>query len=118
MFRRFSTLLFTILFLHLPLHAATMKSNSGKIITSYDSGEKRILKAKKLEKKGKTEKAKKLYKEALKFLLKANEENAIDPNTLNYLGYTNRKLGNYEDAEIYYLLGLDLEPNHKGINEY
>ena len=118
MFRKFFILLFPILFLHFPLHALTMDSNKGQLITSYMSGENRILKAKKLEIKGKTKKAKKLYKEAFRFLLKANKEKPTDPNTLNYLGYTNRKLGNYEDAEIYYLLGLDLEPNHRGLNEY
>ena len=41
-----------------------------------------------------------------------------DKNTLNYLGFTTRKLGNFEDAEIYYNMGLKLNPNHVGINEY
>ena len=34
------------------------------------------------------------------------------------MGFTTRKLGNLEDAEIYYLLGLEIDPNHNGINEY
>ena len=37
---------------------------------------------------------------------------------MNYLGFTTRKLGDYETGEKYYLLGLEIEPNHKGINEY
>ena len=37
---------------------------------------------------------------------------------LNYLGFTSRKIGNFEEAEVYYLIGLSIEPNHKGINEY
>ena len=38
--------------------------------------------------------------------------------TLNYLGFTTRKLGDFETAEKYYLEGLALKPNHIGINEY
>ena len=34
------------------------------------------------------------------------------------MGFTTRKLGDYEKGEKYYLLGLKIEPNHKGINEY
>ena len=36
----------------------------------------------------------------------------------NYLGFALRKLGNFEEAEKYYLLGLNIEPEHHGINEY
>ena len=42
----------------------------------------------------------------------------LQADTLNYLGFTTRKLGDYEAGEKYYLLGLEIEPNHKGINEY
>ena len=108
-----------------PLHAASNNSASSSnetikknIISSYKSAENRIKKAKKLEKKGKTDKALKLYKEAFIFLKKANLSKPVDPNTLNYLGFTSRKLGKFEDAELYYLLGLSLDPSHKGINEY
>ena len=38
--------------------------------------------------------------------------------TLNYLGFTTRKLGDFENGEKYYLEGLAIKPNHKGINEY
>ncbi len=34
------------------------------------------------------------------------------------MGYTLRKTGNLKKAEIYYLKGLNLDPNHLGINEY
>ena len=34
------------------------------------------------------------------------------------LGFTTRKLGNFEQGEKYYLQGLDINPNHIGINEY
>ena len=86
--------------------------------TPYYSATVRIKKAKKLEEKGKLEKAKKEYKKALKFLYKANKENPLDPDILNYLGFANRKTDNIKDAEIYYLMGLELDPGHNGINEY
>ena len=74
--------------------------------------------AKKYEKKGKPEKAKKRYAKAQKLLLKSNEEKPMQADTLNYLGFTTRKLGDYENGEKYYLQGLEIEPNHVGINEY
>ena len=93
-------------------------SDKTKVMSNYDWAEKKILKAKKLEKKGKLDKAKKLYKDALKNLIKANKNDPANPDIYNYLGFTERKLGNYESAEIYYLVGLELEPKHFGINEY
>ena len=74
--------------------------------------------AKKYEKKGKLEKAKKRYAKAQKLLLKSNEEKPMQADTLNYLGFTTRKLGDYENGEKYYLQGLAIEPNHIGMNEY
>ena len=89
-----------------------------KKLTSYDSAVNRIKKAKKYEKKGKDKKAIKYYNEALKYLYKANKENPFDPDTLNYLGFANRKVDNVKDAEIYYKMGLEIDPKHVGINEY
>ena len=74
--------------------------------------------AKKYEKKGKTEKALKKYAKAQKLLLKSNAEKPMQADTLNYLGFTTRKLGDYEGGEKFYLQGLQIEPNHNGINEY
>jgi tetratricopeptide (TPR) repeat protein len=74
--------------------------------------------AKKYEKNGKIEKAQIKYAKAQTLLLKSNKKKPLQANTLNYLGFTTRKLGNYEKGEEYYLLGLEIEPNHKGINEY
>ena len=34
------------------------------------------------------------------------------------MGFTTRKLGDFENGEKYYLEGLAIEPNHIGINEY
>ena len=64
------------------------------------------------------EKALKRYEKALKYLLKSNQEKPLQPDTLNYLGFTSRKLGDFVKGEEYYLLGLQIEPQHKGINEY
>ena len=74
--------------------------------------------AKKYEKKGKTEKALKRYTKAQKLLLKSNKEKPSQADTLNYLGFTTRKLGDYEKGEEFYLQGLKIEPKHRGINEY
>ena len=84
----------------------------------YKSAEKLILKAKKLEKKDKVEKALTLYLKAYKKLKKAYAEDKKNPDILNYLGYTLRKTGDFKKAETYYLKGLDLDAGHLGINEY
>ena len=48
----------------------------------------------------------------------SNKKKPNKADTLNYLGFTTRKLGDYAGGEKYYLQGLALEPNHIGINEY
>ena len=92
--------------------------NSSKVKSDYDKAVTHIKSAKKYEKKGKLEKAKKRYNKALKLLLKSNKKKPNKADTLNYLGFTTRKLGDFENGEKYYLLGLEIEPNHEGINEY
>ena len=84
----------------------------------YKSGKKLVYRAKKLEKKNKFEKALKLYSKASDKLLKAYEKDKKNPDILNYLGYSLRKLGDFKKAEIYYLKGLSLDAGHLGINEY
>lgn len=118
-------ILFAIFFFKFyPALSAAKNSNTfkfdagGSKIENYKQAEKRIIKAKKLEKKGKIKKSQKLYKESLKYLYKAYKEDPTNPDVLNYLGFSTRKTGNYVDAEIYYLLGLELDPRHVGINEY
>ena len=77
-----------------------------------------VKRGKKLEAKGKNEKALKLYNKAYKKLLEANKADSRNPDILNYLGFTLRKAGKYEQAEKYYLQGLEIKPDHNGINEY
>ena len=98
--------------------ASTGDSSSSKNKSNYDKGSYLIKKAKKLEKKGKVIKANKQYEKALKYLIKSNKAKPNQPDTLNYLGFATRKLGDYKKGEEYYLLGLQIDPDHKGINEY
>ena len=98
--------------------SAGSDSTSSKVKSNYDKAVESIKFAKKYESKGKLEKAKKRYAKAQKLLLKSNSETPNTGDTLNYLGFTTRKLGDYENGEKYYLQGLEIEPNHIGINEY
>jgi tetratricopeptide (TPR) repeat protein len=93
-------------------------SDSTPKASDYTKAKNLINAAKKYEKKGKIDKAKERYAKAQKLLLKSNDKKPLQANTLNYLGFTTRKLGDYAKGEEYYLLGLKIEPNHKGINEY
>ena len=86
--------------------------------SDYDKAANLIKSAKKYETKKKPKKALKRYEKALKLLIKENKKKPNQANTLNYLGFASRKLGDYENGEKYYLLGLEIDPNHKGINEY
>jgi tetratricopeptide (TPR) repeat protein len=93
-------------------------NDSSPKVSDYTKAKNLIKAAKKYEKKGKTEKAQKRYTKAQKLLLKSNEKKPLQADTLNYLGFTTRKLGDYERGEEFYLQGLQIEPNHNGINEY
>ena len=84
----------------------------------YDDAKKLVIRAGKLEKKEKTDKAKKLYSQAFKKLEKAYSSDKKNPDILNYMGYTSRKIGDFEQAEKFYLTGLNIKPDHNGINEY
>ena len=92
--------------------------DGGAMKSTYEKAVSYIKSAKKLEKKGKIEKANKKYEKAQKLLLKSNKKKPNKPDTLNYLGFTTRKLGDFEGGEKYYLQGLAINPTHIGINEY
>jgi tetratricopeptide (TPR) repeat protein len=98
--------------------SAGTSSDSSDSSSNYTKAKNLIKAAKKYEKKGKTEKAQKRYAKAQKLLLKSNDKKPLQADTLNYLGFTTRKLGDYEGGEEFYLQGLQIEPNHNGINEY
>ena len=84
----------------------------------YDDAVKLVKRAGKLEKKEKLDKAKKLYAQAFSKLEKAYKSDKKNPDILNYMGFTTRKVGNFDQAEKFYLEGLKIKPNHNGINEY
>ena len=116
--KTFFTLLVLVL-LSTNSHSAGTDSNSTtKVKSDYDKAVTIIKAAKKYEKKGKLDKAKKRYEKAQALLIKSNKKKPLQADTLNYLGFTTRKLGDYENGEKYYLLGLEINPNHVGINEY
>ena len=120
------TILLVTLFLSTSLIAAgSDSSSSGSSGGSdyskeslYDDAVKLVKRAGKLEKKAKPDKAKKLYAQAFKKLEKAYKTDKKNPDILNYMGFTTRKTGNFDQAEKFYLEGLSINPNHNGINEY
>ena len=108
-----------LILLVLPVNSYSAgSSDNSETKTNYDKAVTHIKLAKKYEKKDKIEKANKRYEKAVKLLIKSNKEKPNSPDTLNYLGFTTRKLGDYENGEKFYLEGLAIEPNHVGINEY
>ena len=117
MLKNFFVILFLLLF---TAHSFSAGSDPKpeKAKTNYSKAVDAIKFAKKYEKKGKLDKAKNRYEKAQKLLLKSNKEKPNQADTLNYLGFTTRKLGDYEKGEKYYLMGLKIDPDHKGINEY
>ena len=113
------TLLILITFFSVNSFAAgSGDSGSSKTKTQYDMAVSHIKAAKKFESKNKLDKAKKRYEKAQKLLLKSNKKFPNKADTLNYLGFTTRKLGDFENGEKYYLQGLAINPYHIGINEY
>ena len=100
------------------LMAAGSDSNDNSKESLYEDAVKLVKRAGKLEKKEKLDKAKKLYAQAFKKLEKAHKSDKKNPDILNYMGFTTRKVGNFDQAEKFYLEGLRIKPNHNGINEY
>ena len=92
--------------------------NGSSKVSLYKDAVKLIKRAGKFEKKEKTDKAKKLYSQAFEKLEKALKTDKKNPDVFNYMGFTSRKIGNFEKAEEYYLKGLNIKPDHNGINEY
>ena len=117
---KFLITLFILLGLSFHLNFAYAAGSGGDKdeVSLYKSGKKLVLRAKKLEKKDKVEKAKKLYLKAYDKFEKAYAKDKKNADILNYLGYTLRKTGDFEKAETYYLKGLELDAKHLGINEY
>ena len=98
--------------------AGSSDSGSSKTKTKYDMAVTHIKAAKNFEKKDEIDKAKKRYEKAKKLLVQSNKNFPNKADTLNYLGFTTRKLGDFENGEKFYLQGLKIDPKHIGINEY
>ena len=114
----FTSLLITLMITSHAYSAGSSDSSSSKTKTQYDMAVTHIKAAKNLEEKGKLDKAKQKYEKAQKLLIKSNKKKPDNADTLNYLGFTTRKLGDFENGEKYYLHGLAIDPKHIGINEY
>ena len=113
-----NTILFIIVLFLYTGNVFSAGSSGGDTKSNYDQAVKLIDSAKKNEEKGKKDKAQSQYEKAFKLLVKSNKKKPNKADTLNYLGFTSRKLGDFENGEKYYLQGLAIDPNHKGINEY
>ena len=111
-------LLTLCIFFFLSVEALAAGTSSSSKKPSYKNAIKIVEAAKKYESKNKMDKALKRYEKAQKILLKLDKEKPLQADTLNYLGFTTRKLGDFEAGEKYYLLGLQVDPTHVGINEY
>ena len=115
--KKFVAIIFSIL-VSSTLFAAGGDGGGSSDASLYDEAVKLVKRAGKLERKDKLDKAKKLYSQAFTKLEKAHKKNKKDPDILNYMGFTSRKVGNFDVAEKFYLQGLSIKPNHNGINEY
>lgn len=58
------------------------------------------------------------YEAAIPLLEKVVSADAKNADALNYLGYSHRKLGDFETSKSYYVKALDADPNHRGAHEY
>ena len=112
------TLIISTLLVSNSYAAGSNDSGSSKTKTKYDMAVTHIKAAKNFEKKDKLDKAKKSYLKAQKLLVQSNKNFPNKADTLNYLGFTTRKLGDFENGEKFYLQGLKIDPKHIGINEY
>ena len=58
------------------------------------------------------------YKAATVYLMKSIKDDPNNPDAFNMLGFSHRKLGNNDEAYIYYNKALELDPEHLGTHEY
>jgi len=58
------------------------------------------------------------YQKAIDASKKALLKSPDNPDLFNYIAYSHRKLGQFEDAFVYYFKALEIDPEHRGANEY
>ena len=62
--------------------------------------------------------SKKDYENSYKLAKNATLTYPDNPDAWNYLGFSSRKLGKYDESEEAYKKALSIDPKHVGINEY
>ena len=58
------------------------------------------------------------YETAINHLFDELDADPDNPDILSLLGFSHRKIRNFEDAMTFYEWALKVEPEHKGANEY
>jgi Flp pilus assembly protein TadD len=59
-----------------------------------------------------------MYKDAIVYLKKADSETPNNADVNNLLGYSHRKLEQFDKADSYYQKALAIDPKHRGALEY
>jgi tetratricopeptide (TPR) repeat protein len=133
MIKKYLILFFVIFFFSIPVYSASTGSSSSEKAKSngredlshlsvknsyFKKGYDALKQAKKYKKKGKEVRAEKRFNDAIQFFLQANVEAPNEPDILNYLGFSYRKVDDFAMAEIYYTQGLEIDPTHNEINKY
>tara|TARA_B100000902_G_C27251493_1_gene885522 strand:- start:1068 stop:1580 length:513 start_codon:yes stop_codon:yes gene_type:complete len=85
--------------------------------TNYSKGIKHLSKALKYDDKKKFDKAEEYYLKAINYFLEHNKDFFLEPNVLFLIGLSYEKINNFENANLYYQIGLELEPKHININK-
>ena len=86
-------------------------------INNLKNGNDTLKKALKYKKKNKIEKANKKLEKALSFFVLANKEIPNNIEVLKQLGFVYYLVGDTIMSEIYYLEGLEIDPNNNLINQ-
>ena len=84
---------------------------AGDLSSSDDASVASLQEARSLIEAGDPEKA-------IKILEPMNRADPGNADTLNLLGYAQRKLGRFDEALLHYRAALEVEPLHRGANEY
>lgn len=58
------------------------------------------------------------YQRAIDYMTKVVATAPDNADALNYLGYSHRKLGRFDESLVWYQKALAANPNHRGANEY
>jgi tetratricopeptide (TPR) repeat protein len=94
-----------------PKPSARNETRSGLLFTDASTGDQSYFKAVSLINEGR-------YEDALVALNVAKNAFGPHPDVLTYMGYTYRKLAQYDQAETYYKEALKVAPDHKAATEY